>query len=34
MPNLGIADGELYELVSDPELLAEIQRIRTAEGCR
>ena len=34
MPNLGISDAELYEFVTDPELLGEIQRIRVAEGCR
>lgn len=30
---LGIDDAELFELVRDPELLQEIQRLRDLEGC-
>jgi hypothetical protein len=33
MPHLGIADDMLTTLVSDPDLLAEIQLLRDAEGC-
>jgi hypothetical protein len=31
--SLGIDDEELFELVRDPELLGEIQRLRDLEGC-
>jgi hypothetical protein len=30
---LGIDDAELEDLVKDPDLLAEIQRVRDAAGC-
>ncbi len=31
--SLGLRDARLLELVNDPELLGEIQRVREAEGC-
>lgn len=34
MPKLGIEHAKIIELVRDPELLAEIARIRTAHGCK
>jgi hypothetical protein len=33
MPALGISDDALFELVSDPDLLSELQRVRDAQGC-
>lgn len=33
MTKLGIDDDDLLTLVNDPDLLAEIQRVREAEGC-
>ena len=33
MSNLGIDDAAILELVEDPDLLGEIQRVRDAEGC-
>ncbi len=33
MSSLGLDDADLMELVTDPELLAEIQAVRDAQGC-
>jgi len=32
-PALGVRDGELFPVVEDPELVAEIQAVRDAHGC-